>query len=101
LAVNKFCEFPAKKLQEVTFLQRREVLLQRSEYPPCNYEFGGYALNCILVRVSPGSRMRAGPFFFRAQRRQDEVDDARVPPRQEVISLDAPDKRLFKQAHAT
>jgi len=71
----------------VTFLQRREVLLQHSEYPRCNYEFGGYALNRILVGVSPGSRMGAGPFFFRAERRQDDVDDARVPPRQEVVSL--------------
>src|SRR5262249_10585909 len=31
--------------------------------PPCNYEFGGYVLNCILVRALPGSRMGAGPFF--------------------------------------
>src|SRR5262245_12789732 len=41
-SVNKFCELPAKKLQEVTFLQRREVLLRRSEYP-------WFALRPVLV----------------------------------------------------
>src|SRR5262249_1445864 len=60
LSVNKFCERPAKKLQEVTFLQRCEVLLQRSEYPPCNYKFGGYVLIaswvalCLVLVWEPG-----------------------------------------------
>src|SRR5262245_40731289 len=71
LSVNKFCELPTKKLQEVTVLQRREVRLQCSEYPPFNYEFGGYVLNCVAscFTLRPVLVWEPGLSFFRAERR--------------------------------